>query len=479
MAAMPRNRIAPGTVGPVSTTPLGWPTTCRPDGDTPTPEQERVIPLSSDSMGTPHPHPAGLKAGQSVKVETIDGITEWQVCRWRGLARAVDVDNSEHMIRRWRPTRAAAEAAVRQAGLDKLAQLARARQAQAEASRATAEGDTVTTVTDLIGQVLASPGFAKLAPKTRQDYRYASRYVVTAPIGGMLPRHVDVASVRRFLETTAAEHGRGSARHARAVLSRAMDAATESAAMRVAFNPVTAVRDAIPDVTVRSSALDHKRAPSDAEVEALLVALRADPEAGPMIDGRHKSSHGAAGTAPVNGRDIADLALLLFRTGTRLGEAAGLRWADVDLTAGELHITGTLSFIAGEGTVRQDRTKTTTSTRHVPMSADLLAALVARAELFGIDGELDGARPVFGSPQHPERWRDYRNLSRAVALLFERHGLDYARGHVGRKWRVTSLVARGVPVAHVSDLVGHSSVATTYGYLGRGSAASEAVRAAL
>jgi integrase len=37
----------------------------------------------------------------------------------------------------------------------------------------------------------------------------------------------------------------------------------------------------------------------------------------------------------------------------------------------------------------------------------------------------------------------------------------------GRKWRVTSLVARGVPINKIADVVGHASVATTLGYLGR------------
>lgn len=88
-----------------------------------------------------------------------------------------------------------------------------------------------------------------------------------------------------------------------------MTIAVETSALRTPFNPVLLARDAIPAVQVRNTGLDHRRAPTDAEVEALLLGLRSDPEAGVMIPGagRSKSQHGAAGTAPVNGKDIADL----------------------------------------------------------------------------------------------------------------------------------------------------------------------------
>jgi integrase len=196
---------------------------------------------------------------------------------------------------------------------------------------------------------------------------------------------------------------------------------------------------------------------------------------------RHKSKHGAAGSGKVNGKDIADLALVMFHTGARIGEVGALRWGDVDLDNATIHISGTLSILAGVGTIRQERTKTKTSMRLVPLSQQAATALRERAAFFGID-PLDpamGERPVFGSPQHPETLRDYRNLARAVRILFTKHGLPYARGHAGRKWRVTSLVERGVPLHKAADFVGHSSIKTTFGYLGRGRQTDDDVRALL
>ena len=50
----------------------------------------------------------------------------------------------------------------------------------------------------------------------------------------------------------------------------------------------------------------------------------------------------------------------------------------------------------------------------------------------------------------------------------------------GRQTRPRSLdVERGIPIHKVSDLVGHVSVATIQGYLGRGRETDRDVRAAL
>ena len=387
------------------------------------------------------------------------------------------------MVRRWTQSRASAEVITREAGFELLTELERTRHDALKASKRRSAGDQSTTVADLIEHSFRMPGFAKLAPKTQQDYRYAAQLIAGTPLAEMLPRDVDVAAVRRFMQQCAEEHGSGGAKHARAVLSRAMNVAVETANMRTPFNPVLLARDAIPTVSVRQTGLDHKRAPTDAEVESLLAALRTDPEAGPMVPGtgRTKASHGAAGTAAVNGKDIADLVLMLFRTGARIGEVGGLRWRDVDFGDQTIAITGSLLTLNGQGTVRQERTKTEGSTRTVPLADDAAQALAARATLFGIELKDPDAldRPVFGSPQFPERWRDYRNLTRAIKELFTKHGIDYGRGHLGRKWRVTSLVERGVPVHKTADLVGHGNIKTTFGYLGRGRQTDPDVRAAL
>ena len=75
-----RQRISPGTVGPVAVVPVG--TT---DGS-----REQVIPAPLADDDSRLPYPPGWKVGRNVKVPTPDGVALFSVTRWRGLARVVD-----------------------------------------------------------------------------------------------------------------------------------------------------------------------------------------------------------------------------------------------------------------------------------------------------------------------------------------------------------------------------------------------------
>lgn len=438
-------------------------------------------PLADD--GSALPYPAGWKAGRPVKVTTRGGVVEYTITRWRGLARVVDVNGSEFMIRRWRETKAAAEAATIQAGLLRLAELEERRARQAASATA---GDTDTTVGDLLDRVPTTPGVMKLAPRTRESYFYTLADVrAHAPeLMTSRPRDVDVATIRMFMHSYTLAHGASGAARAKALLRRGFDLAVESTALQVPFNPVSATRESIPAHVVRHrDHLQKQRVPTDDEVAAFLAALRADPEAGPLIGPRRKSRHGAAGSGPANPVDIADLLLTTFTTGMRIGEATALRWGDLRLVTGEgtASVTGTVGWIRGEGTVRQPRTKTAAGERLVPLSDDLVEVLLARATTFGIslDRTTDFALPVFPSPQAHDRWRNPSNLMNAIRKMMDRHGLEWASSHTARRWRVTSLLDRGVPLGKVADAVGHADVRVTLGYIGRGRGTDDQVRAAL
>lgn len=468
---MARQRISPGTVGPVAVVPLG----------THDDQSESVIPNPTADDGTELPFAKGLKAGDSIKVEKDWSVSEYAVTRWRGLARVVDTDGTEYMVRRWRSNKAAAESATRQAGIDRLAALAAARQEAQKAALVAADGDVETTVSELVERAMTLPDVAKLATRTRQNYLSTVKLIHAASIGAARPRDVDVAMVRAFLADVAKGHGTNTAMRCRAILRRALDLAVESKSLRLAFNPVLATRDAIPAVRVQDRGLDHRRVLDDAEVIAFLAALQGDPLAQPMLGARSKSKHGEVRTADAgpNGLDLVDLLSTMFGTGLRLGEALALRWSDLTLDGDRpvADVSGTVIFENGSGAVRQPRTKTTSGDRPVPLSASLAALLTARAELFGAD--LQSGLPVFGSPQYHDRWRDPSNTSKAIRAAFKRHGHDWASSHLARRYRVTSLLDRGVPVGKVSDMIGHSKVSTTLGYVGRGRGTDDQVRAAL
>ena len=169
--------------------------------------------------------------------------------------------------------------------------------------------------------------------------------------------------------------------------------------------------------------------------------------------------------------------------GMRVGEATALRSGDLHLVPREAtaSVTGTVGWIRGEGTVRLPRTKTAAGERLVPLSDALVDVLLGRAAAFGIspDRDPDRALPVFPSPQAHDRWRNPSNLMNAIRKMMDRHGLEWASSHTARRWRVTSLLDRGVPLGKVADPVGHADVRVTLGYIGRGRGTDDQVRAAL
>jgi hypothetical protein len=265
---MARPRIPAGTAGPVTVAPIGY----RVDDPT---KKQVAIPAPRSGDNKPLPYPRGWRTGDAVKVGCDLGEHAFVITQWRGLLRVCDLDGAQYMVRRKKLARSAAESATRRAGLDLLATLAQRRQdssaAAAEAQRLIDAGDTATTMRDLVARVFASPDFARLAPKTRQDYEYAAKNLLADPIADLLPRHVDVAITRSFLERFASAHGAGGAKHVRAVLARTLTVATEDSTLRVASNPVHLARHSIPQIKVRETGLDHSRAPTDDEVDALLA----------------------------------------------------------------------------------------------------------------------------------------------------------------------------------------------------------------
>lgn len=479
---MGRPKTAKLTYGSITASPMGYRT------DDPT-KREVVVPAPSTDGGQKLARKP-MREGKPVKVETPDGLVEYVFVRYMGMTRVIDADGRPHRVKVWRPNKKQAEEAARAAADALIEELARgdaeAQRLAEEQKRAAALGDVTTTVADLVDQYLASPKFAKLATRTRYNYELSAAYIREHAVGPLLPRQVDVAVIRGFLADMSAAHGAGGAKHARAVLRASLSLAIGVPALHVPVNPVVGAEESIPANQVRPRQIDTSRAPTDQEVAALLSGLTRDPRARAQYPGtaRRRSSNGNTGEV-VNGLDLADLTAVMFATGARIGEVAGLRWSDYDPQRRTLSISGTVVSVPGQGTFRQERTKTKGSTRIVPLAPWAAAALARRARRFGVDMTSAPETPIFPSPQHHDRpqgydrYRDQANLARAVRDLFTKHGVDWARGHSARKWRVTSLAERGIPTHKIADLVGHSEVATTWGYLGRGRQTDADVIAAL
>jgi integrase len=135
---------------------------------------------------------------------------------------------------------------------------------------------------------------------------------------------------------------------------------------------------------------------------------------------------------------LGALAVFMFLTGARIGEATSLRWRDVDFTRGSVLI-------------RQTKTRTDRSA-HLPH--DLIVALA------NLPGERHPEAKVFGytNTRTPDRhWRE----------TVRRAGLEPLTPHCCRHGFATGLLRAGVDVVTVAKLGGWKSAAqvlTTYGH---------------
>lgn len=170
----------------------------------------------------------------------------------------------------------------------------------------------------------------------------------------------------------------------------------------------------------------------------------------------------------IAGHDYEPLWRFLLGTGVRWGEAAGLRWSDVDLTPGREQVTIARAATRVQGAMRTKAPKTRKGRRVIPLAPDTVAALQAQrtrvrwikkaAEDAGVwstdDGEL-----VFPN-QHGRLLRSNNPLA-AFKLVLRNAGLPDRRLHDLRHTYATLLFARDVHPRIAQDLLGHARIDMT------------------
>jgi integrase len=174
--------------------------------------------------------------------------------------------------------------------------------------------------------------------------------------------------------------------------------------------------------------------------------------------------------------------VVLATTGMRRGECLGLRWSDLDLTAGRLSIVQTV--IAVNHQVRIGSPKTARGRRTVELDPGTLAELrqhrqrqIAERLIMGAgftDHGLVFCRPD-GGPLHPERF------SRTFEIEAARAGLPRIRLHDLRHTWATLALAAGEHPKIVQERLGHANVSITldiYSHLTEGLHADAASRVA-
>lgn len=150
-------------------------------------------------------------------------------------------------------------------------------------------------------------------------------------------------------------------------------------------------------------------------------------------------------------------------TGMRLGELLGLRWSDVDLEGGTVHLVRAAQYMPETG-VTFRTPKTSRSRRSIALSEESVRVLrthrkqqIERRLSLGegyADGDLVFAT-IDGQPEPPYR------VSQTFRRLVQRLKLGPLRFHDLRHTAATLMLRGGVHPKIVSDRLGHSTIAIT------------------
>lgn len=305
--------------------------------------------------------------------------------------------------------------------------LAARSEARARLARGGGRLPSQVTLGTWLGQWLEAAA-ARVRPTTLSGYRvHVRRYLV--PRLGRLPLSaVDAARVRRL-------HGE--------LLAEGLSPAT---VQRVHATLRAALQQAVRDGLLLANPASRTAPPTARRPE--LVTWSAD-EARTFL-------------AAARGDRLHALWRLLLATGLRRGEALGLRWEDVDLERGCLHVRRNRTV--ADGRPLEQAPKTQRSRRTVPLDGGTLAALrehaARQAEEARAAGEAwQASGYVFvnglGLPLHPD------NVSAAFRRLVAGLPVRQIRLHDLRHTCATLSLAQGVHPKVVADVLGHESVKLT------------------
>lgn len=158
-------------------------------------------------------------------------------------------------------------------------------------------------------------------------------------------------------------------------------------------------------------------------------------------------------------KDLPDLIRFLLATGVRIGEAIGVRWADVDLEAGIVIVEATVVRVRGKGLVRKS-TKSDASDRTLRIPDWALELLKRRFT------EQDALAPVF--PDSRGGWRDASNVGRDIRIVLKGSAYGWVRSHTARRTVATILDLQGLSARAIADQLGHARPSMTQDvYMGR------------
>lgn len=164
----------------------------------------------------------------------------------------------------------------------------------------------------------------------------------------------------------------------------------------------------------------------------------------------------------IKGERLEALFLVTVALGLRQGEVLGLRWRDVDVTAGILRVNFSLQRV--NGALQLVEPKTERSRRTLSMPGIVLTALRSHhmrqleEQLLACESWQESGLVFTTSKGTP---LDARNVIRKFHAMVETAGLPRYRFHDLRHSCASLLLAQHVPARVVMDVLGHSQISLT------------------
>jgi integrase len=151
---------------------------------------------------------------------------------------------------------------------------------------------------------------------------------------------------------------------------------------------------------------------------------------------------------------------LALESGMRLGELLALRWADIDFTAGVVHVRRSLEEIAYA--FREKAPKTRAGRRTLPLSSQTVDALASHRKGMFAEGRDVRAGVVFVSTAGT--WLFKKNLHKLFRRLVRLSGVPVIRPYDLRHTAASMWLANGASIRAVADRLGHEDPAITLRY---------------
>lgn len=160
---------------------------------------------------------------------------------------------------------------------------------------------------------------------------------------------------------------------------------------------------------------------------------------------------------------IGPLVSVALATGVRQGELLGLRWQDVDLERSRLTVQWALQRVNGKATLVEPKTRK--SRRTLPLTAAAMQALRAQRQqqledrIRATAWPEDGLDLVFTTSRG--RPMAASHLTHTFQALLADAGLPAMRWHDLRHGTASLLIAHGVDLRTVMEVLGHSTIMLT------------------